>query len=165
MGDETKTERDDNMLPKSNEVYRHFKGNLYKIVTLAKHSETGEDMVVYRALYGDSQVYVRPLEMFLSKVDKEKYPDSTQEYRFERVEEETEQIQEVDPLIMEFLESETYAEKRNILAALQHRITDEMISTMAVAMDIVIEEGDTQKRYQQLKNCIDMKERFEINRP
>ena len=65
------------------QVVRHFKGNKYVVLNKAKHTETGEDMVVYRALYGDYNVYVRPFEMFMSKVDKEKYPDAEQEYRFE----------------------------------------------------------------------------------
>lgn len=68
---------------KVNRVYRHFKGDYYLVVDLARHSETGEDYVVYRKLYGDGGLWVRPLVMFLEPVDREKYPEAKQEYRFQ----------------------------------------------------------------------------------
>lgn len=64
-------------------IYKHFKGDLYLVEDIAIDSETERKVVVYRALYEDSKLYVRDLEMFMSVVDKEKYPEVKQKYRFE----------------------------------------------------------------------------------
>lgn len=66
-----------------NRVYKHFKGDLYLVVDIAQHSETDEKLVIYRCLYGEGKLYARPYDMFASKVDKEKYPNVEQEYRFQ----------------------------------------------------------------------------------
>ena len=68
-------------------VYRHFKGNKYIVEDVAINSETDEYLVLYRALYGEGLLYARPMKMFLSPVDREKYPDVKQKWRFELIEE------------------------------------------------------------------------------
>ena len=64
-------------------IYKHFKGDLYLVEDLVYHSETKEPMVLYRALYSDCRLWCRPLDMFLSEVDHEKYPNIKQKFRFE----------------------------------------------------------------------------------
>ena len=200
-------------IPKPHEIYKHFKGNLYQIVTIAKHSETGEQLVIYQALYGDFGTYARPLSMFTSEVDREKYPEVKQRFRFElqgadadrQIKESVDgkaesnrQIQDsansdtqtamkpadaaaqspadsvpistaeeeptLDPLVLEFLDADSYEQKLNILAGLHHRITNEMITTMAISCDIEVNEGDLEERYEELKNCLLTMEKFECNR-
>ena len=201
-------------IPKPHEIYKHFKGNLYQIVTIAQHSETGEQLVIYQAMYGDFKTYARPLAMFTSEVDKVKYPEVQQRFRFElqgadadrqTCESDTvngaqdastgavltaiaqdaaaqpasvathpvlpaahievaEEEPALDPLVLEFLDADSYEQKLNILAGLHHRITDEMITTMAIACDIEVNDGETEERYEELKNCLLTMEKFECNR-
>ena len=209
-------------IPKPHEIYKHFKGNLYQIVTIAQHSETGEQLVIYQAMYGDFKTYARPLAMFTSEVDKVKYPEVQQRFRVElqgadadRQTRENDEVNggqtttqavptataqdaaiwtakaatvqdaatvaaqataqpasvetqpeepELDPLVLEFLDADSYEQKLNILAGLHHRITDEMITTMAIACDIEVNDGETEERYEELKNCLLTMEKFECNR-
>lgn len=180
-------------IPRAQEIYKHFKGNVYQIITIAEHSETGEKMVIYQAMYGEFKVYARPLAMFMEKVDKQKYPDVKQEYRFEKVEpagmvcekpveisrpakeegassqqkvtqETSEEELQLDPLLLDFLDADTYEEKLNILSAVHSRITDDMITTMAIACDVEVAEGDLEVRYNQLRSCLLTLDRYEINR-
>ena len=73
-------------IPKPYERYRHFKGKDYQIIATAKSADDLRDLVVYQGLYGNFEMYIRPYDMFMSKVDREKYPNIKQEYRFEKVE-------------------------------------------------------------------------------
>lgn len=211
-------------IPRPQEIYKHFKGNLYQVTAIATHSETQEQLVIYQALYGDFRIYARPLDMFVSRVDREKYPDVGQEFRFELqgpgaerqraesepepgdcvaggIEAEPEHVaggigaepgyvaggtgtaagveewadaeeasgaesaaEALDPFVMEFLDADSYEQRLNILAGLHHRITDGMITTMAIACDIEIDDGDTEERYEALKTCLQTLERYECNR-
>ena len=182
-------------------LYCHFKNKLYQVKGIAYHSETKEPMVVYQALYGTYDTYVRPLDMFLSPVDHEKYPGVQQKYRFTRVEiderehrsypeedagflgpqwpvtgkpqesaasdvkealEEAADVSGIHPLLMEFLDTDDFEKKYNILVSLREDITDQMIDTMAVTIDTVIPEGELSRRYDDLKQVIRTRQQYEF---
>ncbi len=66
-------------------TYRHFKGQLYKVLCIATDSETNEEVVVYEALYGKHLIWTMPYEKFAEKIESEDYTDLDQEYRFEQI--------------------------------------------------------------------------------
>ena len=203
--------------------YRHFKNKLYQVKAIAYHSETKEKMVVYQALYGDYSLYVRPYDMFMSEVDKKKYPDIYQRYRFEQVypdgsdmphvkaqerddcniaitqsvKENNEDInsiydngnkaqnvmeqdnsiehdnihknndiqdEQVNPLLMEFLDAEDYQQKLNTLTGMRSKLDDKLIDAMAASMEIEVPEGPLDKRYASLRSCILTHAKFECVR-
>lgn len=158
-------------IPRAGEFYRHFKNRLYQIVTVATHSETGESLVVYQALYGDFQVYARPLSMFLSEVDHKKYPDVKVKYRFEKIQIEhvavnrtEEYIQEVSEDItplLEFLDAKDNQEKRNILIQYKAELTEIMLDSMGSSIDCVLDGDGREEKYYELEKILDMKIQYE----
>jgi hypothetical protein len=257
-------------MPKPGQIYRHFKNKLYQIITVAAHSESGEKLVIYQALYGNFKTYARPLAMFVSEVDKLKYPEIAQKYRFELInlaEEETQTIPNynaddnyndknktdnkskdelnntifnysidysldpkdinldqkeeafdaqieysnkakneskdskeisrepdnsklineitpadsdeisaedlirieeetgvVNPILMEFLEADSYQEKLSILLHRKKNIDDKVLNDMAVSMDCTLDNGDFEDRFQGFLFCMQTYVRFEDKR-
>ena len=178
-------------IPKPGQIYRHFKGHLYQIVAIARHSETLEALVIYQALYGEFQVYARPLHMFMSELDKEKYSDVKQRERFELVRVANEitmdeayveaedmvppvaehaevqaapQAPQLDAGVEEFLDADSYEEKMRIFTGMQHRLTDDMINIMAISLDTEVPEGELEERIASLKNFLLMQVKYECSR-
>ena len=154
--------------PEVGETYRHFKNKNYKIIAIAHHSETGEELVIYQALYGDGMVCARPLDMFVSEVDHEKYPEMTQKYRFEKIGDAPAENKPLDQMtaeekMMAFFDTDDLEARYRILLKMREEVTDTMIDNMAVVMDIVIPDGDITMRYDSLKRAIQTKQRYEQN--
>ncbi len=188
--------------PKAYERYRHFKGNCYQVLAIAKSSEDESEQVVYQALYPPFTIYVRPLSGFMSEVDSVKYPSAGQRYRFELIEESSggraieesfdsgaieessdsvsigeNRLQEavepdgsadadgmIDEDVLAFLDADTYEQKMNIFSALHSKVTQEMLNTIAVSLDIEVDSGDLEERYRQIQSCLQTFQRYECNR-
>lgn len=159
--------------PQPGERYRHFKGNLYQVVGIARHSETGEELVIYQALYGDYGLYARPLAMFLSEVDREKYPEAEQKRRFEPVNcgSETEDVRTEDSgfseeqqLILQLLDLRSAAERIELLQAKKEEVTEAVLDTMAAALDVQIAGDSTEEKFYDLLRCLEAAARFETSR-
>lgn len=167
-------------MPRAGEFYMHFKGKLYQIVTVAIHTETEEPLVVYQAMYGTFKTYARPLAMFLSEVDHEKYPDMQQTYRFQKVElcenseaelvdevtaqenecDETEETADIEPLL-KFLDETDLHERLNILLQYRDQITETMLESMGMAMDCVLNGKTLEEKYYELDKVIRTKLQYE----
>ena len=180
-----------NQIPQAGEIYQHFKGKLYRIVTLATHTETGEQLVIYQALYGEFQVFARPLSMFLEKMDAKKYPDAAGKDRFMRIpmaeaaavpqpvpapsenpveprpaaaSSESPVEPQPDPGLLAFLDADSYEEKLEVFASLEGKADLHMLNAIAASLDLELSEGSLAEQYDTLKSCLMTLERYECNR-
>ena len=119
-------------IPRAGEFYMHFKGKLYQIITVASHTETEEELVIYQALYGTYKTYARPLEMFLTeqKADaKPAYEETSENVQKITQEEEEAQENNIEPLL-KFLDASDLNERLNILVQYKDQITETMLESM-----------------------------------
>lgn len=165
-------------------LYRHFKGDLYQVICQAKHSETGEELIIYQALYGDFKVYARPKEMFFQVLDKAQYPESSQVHRFEAVEDaegcltveapaDTEKNVGVKAeeksdtgllVIMKFLDCETSKEKLEIIHDNYSKIDLKTINNIEASMDIISDTDDLDARISYVCDVLRTRAQYENTR-
>ena len=186
--------------PKPGEFYRHFKDKMYQIIAVAVHSETKEKLVIYQALYGEYGVYARPLDMFMSEVDKEKYPDAVHKYRFEKIENigelsknssssncENEESLYTDEknisdkvlkdniqsdkasnigknYFIEFLEADSFSDKKEIILANREFISDRELDTMYEIYGLKRQNIDKDIDIADLIGYLDMQQQYEGKR-
>lgn len=163
--------------PGPGEFYRHFKDKLYQVITVAVHSETGEEMVVYQALYGTFGTYVRPLSMFVSEVDHGKYPDVKQKYRFEKVdlinaqpavesterkpEEKKEENQGPNKNLLAFLDARTYHEKLEVLRERKDRFSAEELMAICEIMEIGRADSEPEEKYYAVERFLELQVKYD----
>ncbi len=143
-------------IPKEGEIYRHFKGNRYQIIAIATHTETEEQLVIYQALYGKYGIFARPLEMFMEKTDKVKYPEALQEYRFE-----LEAREEKKSMLMEYLDLGTNEERLQFLQRRKADVTGAFLEAVAQSLDYTEKETSVEFRLLDLMNYLRMLMKYE----
>ena len=159
-------------IPRPGEFYRHFKNRLYQVIAVAYDAETEQQVVVYQALYGDYRVWVRPLENFLSRTDREKYPEASQEWRFERTVPEgpAQDVSAVEDsrtgtqVLLAFLDAETREEKKAALVSGMDRLTQRELDSIYMALDMPAQDGDVRAQVSGILSWMKTQERYESRR-
>lgn len=192
--------------PKEGQIYKHFKGSLYEVLAVAVHTETEEKLVVYRSVEKPERVFARPVEMFMSEVDRLRYPFIRAKYRFtlmaEVVEAEdeledivpdtgdecpAEKAEEVvlagsepnkeetplfkedgtlalDPTVEKILDAKDYTEKISHFEMLRNKCTEDMLTQLAISLDVQLEDGSIEEKYAQILKTLRMHEKYESAR-
>lgn len=161
--------------PRPGDFYRHFKDMMYQVIAVAVHSETREEMVIYQALYGTFGVYVRPLDMFVSEVDHEKYPQVKQKYRFEKVNMDGGAVQQKDselPVheeentgsnknLLAFLDARTYHEKLEILRQRKDDFSPEELSAICEILEIGRADSEPEEKYYAVERYLELQNKYD----
>lgn len=208
--------------PVAGQIYKHFKGNLYKVLAVAVHTESEEKLVVYQSVDNPDRVFARPLEMFMSDIDRFRYPLIRAKYRFTLVsepEEETDELlktkaaesetpqpsedtlaasipsseQEeetepsktevteeqsdddsavykdngelvIDPYVEGVLDEKEFSKKIEFFEMLRGKCTEDMLTTIAISLDIQLQEGSIEDKYSQILRTLKMHEKYETSR-
>lgn len=195
--------------PVAGQIYKHFKGNLYKVLAVAVHTESEEKLVVYQSVENPDRVFARPLEMFMSDIDRFRYPLIRAKYRFtlvsepeeetngeETKEEETkeetlnedtkeedvkdEETEEqsyddsavykdngelvIDPYVEGVLDEKEFSKKIEFFEMLRGKCTEDMLTTIAISLDIQLQEGSIEDKYSQILRTLKMHEKYETSR-
>ena len=156
--------------PKVGEIYRHFRGKKYQVLHLALCTETKEDMVIYRALEGEQRVYVSRIDKFLLPVDKGKFPDADQEYRFELCRDTEEeqrrsgQGKDTTGLIMEFLDLDDNESRAEFLQRHRPDITERFLTVASESLEFAENAETLEERYAALLKFLRTKMKYESRR-
>ncbi len=164
-------------IPRPGEIYRHFKGHLYQIAAVAEHTETGEKLVIYQALYEDFKVYARPLSMFNSPVDKKKYPNAVQQMRFQKEEigkgtKESELESDLkdqdeerpNPLLIEFLEAEDLKKQLEVLKRMRGHVGQKELDSLYVVLDLPPSAGEPDGQLSWLIKTLETRQKYDGSR-
>lgn len=195
--------------PVAGQIYKHFKGNLYKVLAVAVHTESEEKLVVYQSVENPDRVFARPLEMFMSDIDRFRYPLIRAKYRFTLVsepeeetngeetkeeetkeetlnedtkeedvkDEETEEQSDddsavykdngelvIDPYVEGVLDEKEFSKKIEFFEMLRGKCSEDMLTTIAISLDIQLQEGSIEDKYSQILRTLKMHEKYETSR-
>ena len=195
--------------PVAGQIYKHFKGNLYKVLAVAVRTESEEKLVVYQSVDNPDRVFARPLEMFMSDIDRFRYPLIRAKYRFTLVsepeeetngeetkeeetkeetlnedtkeedvkDEETEEQSDddsavykdngelvIDPYVEGVLDEKEFSKKIEFFEMLRGKCTEDMLTTIAISLDIQLQEGSIEDKYSQILRTLKMHEKYETSR-
>lgn len=178
--------------PGPGEIFYLKEDKPYQVITMGFHKETGESMIIYQALFGEFKTLVLPLNRFVNEVQKDiikihKETDNSLPLFHEKtiakviqgnatqdnvqdMEEQSKEVEykepeeKINPILVDFLDAETYSEKLEVITTNLDDIDNRLINNMAVSVDCNVDDGNLDERLQELIYCLNKKSRFEDKR-